>query len=53
VPDSEAELELITDTVLAYQDGELPFEEALAKLAATSLTWQQAQILLADDDGSE
>lgn len=41
----------IAEIVAQYKTGELPFEEALGQLAATSLTWHEAQILLGDEDG--
>ncbi len=39
--------DVIVGIVQKFRSGQLPFKEALAALGATSLTWQEAQILLA------
>lgn len=47
---STDEEETIAEAVAAYRAGEIPFDEALKRVAETSLTWHEAQILLADED---
>lgn len=44
-PDEEA---AIADIVAQYRSGQLQFTEALSAIAETSLSWKEAQILLAD-----
>jgi phage gp29-like protein/GNAT superfamily N-acetyltransferase len=42
----------IADVVASYRSGEKDFKSALDLLAETSLTWKEAQVLLADEDGA-
>jgi hypothetical protein len=50
-PLTEDEEETISEAVAAYRAGEITFQEALNTIAGTSLSWKEAQIMLADEDG--